>query len=75
MEGERTDGVSAVGGRLKDASGKIRENKQAKAESKADKLKAKEELNAAKALVARRQKAIEARPVPKLGRRKSRTKF
>ncbi len=56
-------------------SGKIRESKQSKEKSKADKIKEKAEKDAVRAIAARRKKAIEERPVPKLGRRKSRTKF
>ena len=56
-------------------SGKIRESKQARGEAKAGKIKEKAEQAAVKATAARRKKAMEERPVPKLGRRKSRTKF
>jgi ATP-dependent RNA helicase RhlE len=56
-------------------SGKIRESKQARGEAKADKIKEKAEQAAVRATAARRKKAMEERPVPKLGRRKSRTKF
>jgi ATP-dependent RNA helicase RhlE len=56
-------------------SGKIRESKQAREKSKAEKIKEKAEADAIKATAARRKKAIDERPVPKLGRRRSRTKF
>jgi ATP-dependent RNA helicase RhlE len=56
-------------------SSKIKTSKQAKGKTRAEKIKEKAEQDAARATDARRKKAMEERPVPKLGRRRSRTKF